>query len=704
LGAVKQLCESFKNVNRSVARLLELLPTIRVLAADGDVLKLYRRADEMIVVVRIRTNQEDPIALKSVKATTVSSQTRWTLLDPVQEFPVPATSSSDSILMLSTSSAPIEGKAMLEFEVGYVFGGDTINAPPITLEAESVEPSKSTQISPFIYGSKIDKSEILSHFVGRQKEQAAILQAIGDAARPKICYVHGIRRAGKSSLLESIEYISERDGLPLVPVAINLSFLGMKRHVGLLILDILESIANKTGYPQNLPTKERCLDEPDRVLRDSIAEVVKGLPGKRLVIILDDLQIVEDVLATFRHADPVVFLGFVGFLNFIWQDARPNAPISWLLAGHRNWRQLQLGSPEVLLWNALKNVAVDFFDITLVGEVIRRSLKDSGLEVPDQTISRIHEITAGYPEMVQMVGERMFLRAQDEGRFLLTPYDALEAARSIASSQSFETTWYPRAQLSDIQRSLMTAFVNAVPLGGNIEAFRLVRQRAITPDIEEAIKDLEHRQIISSLTNGTIKIKAHILELWLRNEVAREDLGRMSGLVAIFVDVANLTQGSGAALIQLPSGGTVQVVEVLKRIEAMAASDSPAPRGPRWAVNYPPGSPAVAACHSLNYQIKNIPETLYSKAFADKGRKGADDVVLREQISEVEQDWPRVTNYFVVTGDIDYSLTLHRLLSGGKTVSLVSWRGSRNRAYDTLKSSFPERFFDESIEKIVGLG
>jgi hypothetical protein len=106
----------------------------------------------------------------------------------------------------------------------------------------------------------------------------------------------------------------------------------------------------------------------------------------------------------------------------------------------------------------------------------------------------------------------------------------------------------------------------------------------------------------------------------------------------------------------------------------------------------------------LNYQIKNIPEPLYTKAFVDKGRKGADDVVLREQISEVEQDWPRVTNYFVVTGDIDYSLTLHRLLSSGKTVSLVSWRGSRNRAYDTLKSSFPDRFFDESIEKIIGLG
>jgi hypothetical protein len=362
---------------------------------------------------------------------------------------------------------------------------------------------------------------------------------------------------------------------------------------------------------------------------------------------------------------------------------------------------LPSGTPEVLLWNALKNVAIDFFDKETICNVVRTPLLQCGFEIPSQTLDLVHELTAGYPEVVQMVGERMFRRAQEFGRKIVTPSDAIEAARWVARMQSFETTWYPKAQLSETQRSLMAAFVNAVPTGGGIEAFRLVRQRAITPEIEDAIGDLEYRQILTRLPNGVVKIKSYILELWLRSELAREDLGRMSGSVAIFIDVANLSQGTGSALIAMPEQGSVQIAEIIRCIEAFARTFSPAPRGPRWAVNYPPGAPAVAVCQSFNYAVKNIPEMLYKKALRDRKMAGADDVVLRDQIAEVEQDWPKVNNYVVVAGDIDYSITIERLLSSGKHVQLFGWRGSINQYYSVIKANYAARFNLMSIQQLL---
>ena len=702
LASIRQLLEACRNVNRSLSRQLELLPHLGVTAVElGDII-IDTSADQTSFSVRVNSDQAHPVRIVGATATADNGKVAAILRDPVTELPVLVSQSTPAIITFGVD-APGELNDLTGVDIGitYEFAGEQIKATPILLRATLRQSEQVSIDSPFIHGRKIDRTEVAEHFCGRAAEQAAILEAISNSQRPKICYVEGIRRAGKSSLLESIDYVIGRDKLPLIPVAISCASIGMKQHVGLLILDVLEAILSKVNYHGTPPTREECLEDPERALRIFLRHAADQSDGRRLVIILDDLQVVEEILFALRSSNPVVFLGFVGFLNFIWQDARPGARVAWALAGHRALRQLQVRLPEVLLWNALKKIEVKFLELAVVAEVVRTPLRPLRIDVPDETVERIYLLTAGYPEVVQIMTEKMLLSAGKEHRTTLVPYDAIAAAHAIAESVSFENTWYPRAQLSDGQKSLLTAFVNAVPLGGKIEAFKLVRQRAITPEVEEDVQDLVHRQILDKTADGIVSIKAYVLELWLRGELAREDLGKMSGSVAIFVDVANLTRGSGAALIDSYDGTTVQIADVLRAIERFANSQSPAPRGPRWAVNYPQGSPAVAACNAQGYQIKNIPPELYRKATKDKKKQGADDIVLREQIAETEQDWPRVNNYIIVTGDIDYSLTIKRLLGNGKSVRVFSWRSGKSSTYDVLATSEPKKFTCQALEDLL---
>jgi hypothetical protein len=167
------------------------------------------------------------------------------------------------------------------------------------------------------------------------------------------------------------------------------------------------------------------------------------------------------------------------------------------------------------------------------------------------------------------------------------------------------------------------------------------------------------------------------------------------------VDVANLTGGTGAAVLSgletkqgegLP--GRFSLENVLDRIEAYAAQQSPAPIATRWVVNYPHNAPAVVICSSKNYYVEPIPEGEWIK--------GSDDVILMNKINEVHQQYPTVSHFVLVLGDKDYKHgVIDPLLKAGKVVRVVSRRSALAGRYRRLAQDYPERFALVPLEELL---
>jgi hypothetical protein len=226
----------------------------------------------------------------------------------------------------------------------------------------------------------------------------------------------------------------------------------------------------------------------------------------------------------------------------------------------------------------------------------------------------------------------------------------------------------------------------------------------MTPAHKAAIDDLVARKILDSSADGTIGIKAYVLDLWLhRPEIGAGGGIEVHGSIAIFIDVANLTSGTGAAwLSDLDTAmgedgipGRFRLATVIDHIEKYSSSFSPAPIASRWVVNYPLTSPAVSECSAKRYYVEHIPPELFKKG------QGQDDVTLREKMLEVEQWFPAVNHFVLVTGDKDYELSVNRLLSNGKFVHVISRRRSLSPSYLSLSQKYPKRFTVVSLEDLI---
>src|SRR5262249_48631745 len=139
---------------------------------------------------------------------------------------------------------------------------------------------------------------------------------------------------------------------------------------------------------------------------------------------------------------------------------------------------------------------------------------------------------------------------------------------------------------------------------------------------------------------------------------------------ALFVDTANLTGGSGQDYVQLHTRagegipGRFALSTILSRLEKYVRSVTPQMVACHWATNYPPGSPAAQELNRKDYWTLNIPPEHMRK-------KGSDDNVLKEKLSDVLHGYPTVTYFFIVVGDIDYSQSFERLIKQGKIVHII---------------------------------
>ncbi len=343
-----------------------------------------------------------------------------------------------------------------------------------------------------------------------------------------------------------------------------------------------------------------------------------------------------------------------------------------------------------------------------VQDIIVMPLSGTSIVVPPEGVTRVYQYTQGYPNVVQRMADSMLARAQRENRYALTPADADAAAIDIGETQGiFADTWCPLGELSTMQRTLISSFINVVKQpGSSIEPHRLVGAGAYTEAMRKEVEGLVARKIITRHDNGTtIRVKAPVLEMWMRNHWKDEEPPLTA---AVFIDLANLTEGTGADELEFPSllfgdvvPGTFKLRTVLDAIDSYAAELVPTPVTEKWAINYPPGSRAVPILNLNDYQVENIDRTLFEKGRIERG---SDDVVLMSKLAVITSDRPAITHVVLVTGDKDLKIVGVELqLKRGKSVHILTRRGSTANDLIRLAAKYPQKcklvYVEELLEK-----
>src|ERR1035441_3446562 len=519
---------------------------------------------------------------------------------------------------------------------------------------------------------------------------------------------------GKSSLLNSIEYEVGKRSLPLVPVYLSAGEVKSLNSVGKFLFNLLTKISSHpdiAGAGVQPPSEERCCENMPMAYSQFAKDLADKIPGRRVLALLDNFQSLIEAASDARDHNPSFTSGIAGLLNIIYANGNPRARILWVFAGHRTLTEYRSLLPGADLWGTLRELSIDFLDRQSVKEIITEPLRQSSLVVPEETVSLAYRQTAGHPEIVQKVAELMLFAAVREKRWILTPADVDAAVRNLAlfTDDSFAIAWYPEGELSDDQAHLMVDLIKKAPVGGRIDPSKLVAPKALTDKDKAALDDLKARRILDESQDGTVGVRAYVLDLWL-HKMLRDVRHREPDSPAIFVDVANLTAGRGSATLnnlQTTAGeglaGCFALKTVLSSIEAYVYKLTPIPVAAQWVVNYPERCPAVMECNAKGYRIANIPEYLWKKSQVSKG---ADDTVLQETINEVQSQSPNVKHFILVTGDKDYRVKVENLLKSGKHVHIVSRAGAlgnpdTKHSYDYLAKRYPERFTVKRLEELL---
>jgi hypothetical protein len=713
-GATPPLFASLKRVNDSLARDAAWLPRLVAEPVDGEVVYLDTAHEGASFPLRIRSTAGSPVRLKAVSAILEDATTELQLQDRLDDLDVRVGSNESAIVTLRLPrNTRLERDAYVNVVLRFEFSGGDYNTDPIPIHLKH-QSCPMLPESPYISGRPLAPEEIEGHFFGRSDEQEKLLAAVRDGQQ-SLRYVEGIRRAGKSSLLNSLDYEIHKRHLPLIPIVFPAAAQGLD-HAGKLLHNLLTSISalpELANTDIEWPSEQRCCENMVAAYTQINKQLLDKLPDRRILILLDDFNQLLGAAVEAREHTPLFTSSIIGLLNIIWNAANPKARLLWIFTGHKTLQQCKKDLSGADIWGTLRPLPIDFLPPDAVSEILTAPLRSTNVTILPETVAMVHRHTAGHPELVQRIGELMLQQAREEQRWILTPSDAHEAARYLAlfSDDPFTNAWYPEAELKQEPEKLrlLVDFVRKVPVGQTIELSQLVAPNPVSEKHRAALDDLVARRILHRF-DGQVGVRAYVFDLWLHRMV-KELQADEPGAPAIFVDVANLTAGRGSDTLtnlQTASGdgvpGRFALRTVLKVIEDHVYRISQVPIAAKWAVNYPPRCPAVVECSAKDYKIANIPEELQRKA-AQRGR-GTDDHVLQETVNDVEQQYPNVRHFFFILGDIDYGVKVRKLLEKGKCVHIISRASALGNpdtkfSYDNLARKYPGYFTVSRLEELL---
>jgi len=303
-------------------------------------------------------------------------------------------------------------------------------------------------------------------FYDREKPLDEMIRWLEEAPPTSVLVLHGQRRVGKTSLARYLMHEILPARRIAVPVYVTLQ--GTSRMTPTGIARYLAStVCNQ--FRQAVPRKQR-YEEPVPWLSRVLSDIVNQLGGRRLLVILDEL----DALIKREmdgKLDPVVFHNLRALVN-------QRRDVNWMLIVQDNYflAPSGIGSARTLFQQA-RDLWLTHLDTQHAERLILDPARRCGVEYEDPTaLSRsILDLTAGNPFLIQLLCYLLVERAREHNRTNITADDLGHAVMrvNLDGARYFD---HFIGNLTGAPKLLLTAIAHAAGEGEWVELDQLVSQ------------------------------------------------------------------------------------------------------------------------------------------------------------------------------------------------------------------------------------
>ncbi len=232
---------------------------------------------------------------------------------------------------------------------------------------------------------------------------------MADQEAREALFINGIRRVGKTSLLNKLE-AAPPQGVHSVLVQLDLADINSTGgFFHFLAYSIQKSVANKYGLDSDFlgimstESKQAFMEQPQYTFPDFLEKVSAYLNGQKLLLLIDEFQLVTEAIKRSREEGTTSKLD-VPVLDMFRRYIENRAFLT-ILTGSSLYSEVQEYLPGYnRLWGTLTPQDIGFVNNDSVGQILRIPAKRYQIVYTDASIQRAYDHTQGYPWFVQMIG------------------------------------------------------------------------------------------------------------------------------------------------------------------------------------------------------------------------------------------------------------------------------------------------------------
>lgn len=360
-------------------------------------------------------------------------------------------------------------------------------------------------------------------FYGRDHDVAALRHSLAENAAQTIILLYGQRRTGKTTLLQHLARTSVLDRH--IPVFIDMQREAYNISVSNLLYHLAQDIARvmiSRGSPIHSPEMHEYALDPTFVFDGFLREVESSLRGQKLIILIDEFEVLEDQIIKGRLSPE-----FIDYLRSIMQHHNVN----FLLAGTHQLDQLKQANWEVF-FNIARQYRLSKLSSQGAEDLIRQPVKDH-LEYGPFAVEKIRQLTADQPYLIHLLCRTLVDQCNNQRKVYATINDVNTAkceALQICAPH-FAWLW---DQLSSDEQLLLAVIANLgkedgrwVSYGEIAEHYCYYHLPYERKNLQSWIKALELGDIIEIITDHPVetsfpservRVPAGLARLWLLKE------------------------------------------------------------------------------------------------------------------------------------------------------------------------------------------
>ncbi|MBN1525403.1 MAG: PEGA domain-containing protein [Spirochaetales bacterium] len=258
--------------------------------------------------------------------------------------------------------------------------------------------------NPYIVGNPIKTKEM---FFGREDDFMFVTRKVGVEKANQVIIFCGERRSGKTSILFQI--LSGQLGEFFLPILVDMQILaGLKSDLEFFraVLEVGCESLKIPGLTLEAVEKEAREKTVERIFEAFLAFVAKSCPGKVVLFLLDEYELIEAKIKEGSLSESVIH-----YLSGVLES---KYRISFIFTGSTN-----LENRKVDYWKSLLGKSI-YRKISYLSEhdtrrLITEPLKNH-IDYPDEVIDRIYRLTGGQPFYTQVMCQNLVDILMEEGR------------------------------------------------------------------------------------------------------------------------------------------------------------------------------------------------------------------------------------------------------------------------------------------------